>query len=330
MLDMDPCQLLAKPLIVLNYSSSCWIPKHSSTPISILECFTILVCSSAFNSLSLIHVLRTRSPAMNNIKNRTWNGSVNIRIVVEGAEYLLLAHRNLYFPLYFPAIVQFVSSVLGKDIRNVWLQYEDVPLKWNLPVGVLYDLLYLPTHLDGGNWTLVLRYETFSETFPNDDIIPFKSIGGSVDYESLLNEIFINHLKQSCYVMNGNSRAVMNLSEGDTKSLWAAILKHDYGVYTSIIKKILPKTLQRVPIKLYLAGSSTLIQAPVFPTKDLEKQTTLRDVLRQWLPDMPENNNLKAYIQGINVDVLYDVPIIDVWSTFCHLDCFLYIVVAVS
>lgn len=264
---------------------------------------------------------------MNNIKYRVWNGSVNVRIVLDGAEYLLQAHRTLYFPIYFPAIALFFSAVLGKDIRNVWLQYEDVPLKWNLPVGVLYDLFYLPTHLDGGHWTLHLRY---GDMFPKDDIIPFHSNGSSVGYQSLLHEMFINHLKQSCYVMSGNSRAVMNLSENDTKSLWAAVLLHDYGVYASIMKKVSPKTLQRVPIKLYLAGSSSLIQAPVFPTSNLGKQTTLRDVLRQWLPEMLESNKATAYIQGINVDVLYDAPIIDVWNSFCHLDNFLYIVVAVS
>lgn len=267
---------------------------------------------------------------MNNIKHRVWNGSINVRIVRDGAEYLLLVHRNSYFPLYFPVIARFFTTILGKDIRKIWLQYQDVPLKWNLPVGVLYDLLFLPTHSASENWTLELQYETRDVAFPKDDIIPFQANGGIIDYEKLLNELFINHLKQSCYVMTGNSRAVMNLSENDTKSLWTAIVNHDYGVFTSIMNKVLLKTLLRVPIKLYLAGSSTLIQAPVFPAKDLEKQTTLRDVLAQWLPEMFGSDSAEAFIHGINVDVLYDTPILDVWSTFCHLDNFLYIVVAVS
>lgn len=271
---------------------------------------------------------------MNNVKQRVWNGTINTRILFKDAEYLLQIHRNSYFPLYFSTIAQFFSHVTGIDLHTsqVWLEYEDVPLKWNMPVGVLYDLLFLPSMPeDKSFWTLHLRHECSDAQYPKDDIIPFQQTENGIDYKMLLTQVVINHLKQSCYVMNGNSRAMMSLSEDDTKTLWNAIVQHDYGMYTSIIKKVLPKQMaKRVPIKLYLAGSSTLIQAPVFPTKNQDEPTTLRSVLFQWFPEAFANNKAKAFIHGIDVDALFDVPIYDVWSPFRHLDNFLYIVVVVT
>lgn len=269
---------------------------------------------------------------MNTVKKRVWEGAINIRIVFRESEYLLQIHRNSYFPLYYASIAQFFSNVAGVDLTStqVWLEYEDVPLKWNMPAGLLYDLLFLSSHpSDQSSWTLTLRFEAGSTHYPKDHIIPFSHQGSSFDYASLLSQVVINHIKQACYVISGNSRAFMSLSEHDTKALWSSIVGHDYGVYSSVVKKFLPSQPKRVPIKLYVAGSATLIQAPVFPTNENGEPTTLRAVLLQWVPEMIANG-ARAFVQGIDVDVLYDQSISDVWYTFQHLDHFLYIVVVAS
>lgn len=268
---------------------------------------------------------------MNSVKLQVWNGSINVRILYKEHEFLLAVHRTSYFPLHYRKFVQFFSNITNNDItkHSCWLEYEYVPLKWNLPAGVLYDLLYLSSSPEDRCWTLNLRVASVSSSFPSDDIIPYEATENGPDYELLVSKVYINHLKQLCYVTNGNSRAVLTLSEDDTKLLWRSIVNHDYGTYTAINKKVLPKKEpQRIPIEVFLAGLATTVQLPVYPTKNGES-VSLHSVLRESLPQLFNEGKAKASIHGIDVDVLYEEQILEIWQHFRHLDNFLYVVVAV-
>lgn len=272
---------------------------------------------------------------MEAVKDRLWKGAIHTRIKFKDAEFLLRVHRNDYFPLHFVELVDFFSALTSTTLSGhpVWLEYEGTPLKWNLPVGVLHDLLYLPTRDDtcANAWLLTLK-SAQDEPYPSDDIIPFDSDNSSIDYSGTANRVVINQIKQSCYVMNGNSRAVMSLSEENTRALWRAITQHDYTVVNHINKVLFgAKQPQRVPVKIYLSGSSVLFQAPIQPQDENGNLTTLGTVLKTHMPDyFSGTRTVAAYVQGIDVDVLFDVPVIDIWTVFRHLDNFLYVIVIAS
>lgn len=151
-----------------------------------------------------------------------------------------------------------------------------------------------------------------------------------VDYESMLSQVIVNQLKQSTFVMNGNAKAMMTLSENDSKTLWKAIARHDYSAFHGIARKLHPRgqQVQRVPVKVYIAGSPIMIQAPIAPANE-GNPTTLDDLLRRWAPSIFDANEAKAkpIIHGIDALVLAEELLLKVWSTFRHLDNFLYIVV---
>ena len=271
---------------------------------------------------------------MDIVKDKVWNGAVNIRVEFNGSHYLLLAYRLAYFPLFYSEISAFFSDLTGNDITAapVWLEYEDVPLKWNLPIGVLYDLFFLPGHKEPrGPWVLELKTQTVNLKYPDDSIIPFRISQGLPTYEKTLSQTILHSLKQSCYAINGNSRAMINLSEDDTKALWNSIQTHDYSIYHNVVAKITRGSpFQKIPIRVYVAGSSTLIQVPITVSEDGHPRT-LGSALMSCLPSAFVKTSIGvAYIYGINVDLLFDQPILDVWQTFRHLDNFLYIVVLVS
>lgn len=278
------------------------------------------------------------------VKDKVWNGAVNVRIEFSDAHYLLLVYRLLYFPLYYPHVVQFFSDITGSDLSAtpVWLEYEDVPLKWNLPVGVLYDLLYLLGKKNPRDpWVLQLKHHSPTSPYPSDKIIPFENENGKSLYERTTCQVVMNHLKQSCYVINGNSRAMVNLSESNSRALWDSIRTHDYSIFHTIIAQMNPKAAaskssdptaayNKVPIKVYLAGSSTLIQVPVTVCEN-DKPRTLESVLRTCLPSVFVGSTVgRAFIHGIDVDLLFSHPILEIWQTFRHMDNFLYITVLVS
>ncbi|KAK6457879.1 autophagy protein Apg5-domain-containing protein [Scheffersomyces xylosifermentans] len=289
------------------------------------------------------------------IKARLWNGYINVRILLydyednesgprsENArentkkpkEFLCRIYRFSYLTLQLPNIIQYFQDFQPELAqRQLWFEYEGVPVKWNLPVGFLYDFLHLPSVVgdiegsSGRSWTLVLR----TQEYPSEYIIPFiyKNHDSAPDYDRCLKEVIVNQLKQSSFVLNGNSRSIMSLSETNSAKLWNSIKTHNLPVYESVNKKILPKDrAQRLPIKIYIPGTATIIQAPISPTKE-DKTTSLRDVLETHLPHLfgPKNGNIAVpYIQGVDAGSLLDESLQTTWEIFKHLDNFLYIVV---
>ncbi|KAK6464771.1 autophagy protein Apg5-domain-containing protein [Scheffersomyces coipomensis] len=219
------------------------------------------------------------------VREKLWNGSINItiRLHVDDTvkEFLLSIHRNSYFALYFESIVSyfklFIPSIYNKP---VWLEYDGQPIKWNVPVGVLYDYLYLPSVIIArandttttqikNSWVLELKYDKY----PSGEIIPFiyQNDDLSINYKRMLNEVIVNQLKQSCYVLNSSSKPIMGLSESDSNHLWYGIETHNWMTFNAINSKIIPTfDAFRIPIRIYVSGEVTVIQNPISPTKGLE------------------------------------------------------------
>lgn len=259
------------------------------------------------------------------IKKKLWNGSINVKILLkfedQTIEYLLIIPRNSYFPMVFPQIIRYFENFITSIELNkipVWLEFEKVPLKWNLPVGVLYDYLYLPALLNGhdlGCWTISMKYEP---VYPMEHIIPFdeKLPDGQIDYMKTMNRVLMNQLKQSCFVLNGTAKPIMQLSEDNSNKLWKSLISRNLGDFNVLNKKII-KTIDKIPVKIYIPGSSTVVQAPI------SKNQTLQEILSLHTPTL--SSITRPYIQGIDVTSLMNQLIREIWQLFKHLDNFLYI-----
>lgn len=124
----------------------------------------------------------------------------------------------------------------------------------------------------------------------------------------------------------------MNLSERDSDDMWNAIRTHNLKSFYQINKKIIPprKKFQKLPVKIYIPGSSTIVQAPIHPYLEDGEPVPFKNILEKYIPDLMRDSDGKVgkiYIHGVNVDSLFDNDMIDVWELFKHLDNFLYIVV---
>lgn len=256
------------------------------------------------------------------IKKKLWNGSINVKIILElptenNLEYLLFIHRNSYFPIAFKEITRYFKSFTTIELSRfpIWLEYEEVPIKWNLPVGVLYDYLYLPARENTDCWTLTMKY---GQQYPLEHIIPFheRHPNGEVDYLTTLHQVLTNQLKQSCFVVNGTAKPIMQLSEDNSKQLWQSIVSRNLTSFVAINKKII-KSIGKIPIKIYIAGSPTVILAPISKTQ------TLGEILNLHAPGFFKLSH--PFIQGINATPLLDVSLQEIWKLFKHLDNILYI-----
>lgn len=76
----------------------------------------------------------------------------------------------------------------GQPSPRPWFDYRGLPLKWHLPLGVLYDLVSEPGERP---WTLTLHYQGYPDVL--------------VAWHNHLSSqaSFFNSLKEACYICRG-------------------------------------------------------------------------------------------------------------------------------
>ena len=108
-----------------------------------------------------------------------------------------------------------------------WLSFEDVPLKWHYPLGLLYDLFSgaAPSqaqssspreHDDETNalpWRLTLHFTDW----PDEQLVPLDADG------KVMHDAFINSVKEADFLRNGTAKGIMSLSKDDSTQLWKAV-----------------------------------------------------------------------------------------------------------
>ncbi|XP_058098171.1 autophagy protein 5 isoform X2 [Magnolia sinica] len=221
-----------------------------------------------------------------------WEGAIPLQIHLHESEVttlpppppaLVLGPRIGYLPLLIPLIKPHFNSTLPPGVDTVWFDYKGLPLKWNTPTGVLFDLLCAEPERP---WNLT-----------------------------------------AAYIINGNCKNIMNMSQADQLELWRCVAKGNMEGYLKISSKlklgtvsdecsaqpqknigetdaIVPSRAGRIPVRLYvrnvgedlddLEDASTVdswdklifINLAVEIRKEEGKCFTLRDAVKTLLPDL--------------------------------------------
>ncbi|KAK3015396.1 hypothetical protein RJ639_006890 [Escallonia herrerae] len=158
-----------------------------------------------------------------------WQGAIPLQIHLHDSEVttlpppppaLILAPRIGYLPLLVPQIKPFFSTALPPGVDTVWFDYKGLPLKWYIPTGVLFDLLCAGPEIP---WNLTVHFRGY----PGNILTP-------CDGEDSVKWSFINSLKEAAYIINGNCKNIMNMSQSDQVDLWRAVVNG------------------RIPVRLYV------------------------------------------------------------------------------
>ena len=111
-----------------------------------------------------------------------------------------------------------------------WFSFENVPLKWQYPLGLLYDLfsgsspsqaggLNVQEHSPGEGsegglpWRLTLHFTDW----PEQALVRPDAEG------KMLHDAFINSVKEADFLRNGTAKGIMSLSKDDSTQLWNAV-----------------------------------------------------------------------------------------------------------
>jgi autophagy-related protein 5 len=108
-----------------------------------------------------------------------------------------------------------------------WFAFEGVPLKWHYPIGLLFDLYagFDPASkaTPGGEqfpeaespfpWRLTVHFSDW----PVEELVRLDPEG------MVLNDAFINSVKEADFLRNGTAKGIMSLSKEDSAGLWKAV-----------------------------------------------------------------------------------------------------------
>lgn len=160
--------------------------------------------------------------------------------------------RLSYLPFLLPRLHAFFSPFLiDPDLppHCGWFSFEEIPLKWHYPLGLLFDLfsgaapsLGSPSTTtttttttnaieaggDGGSnnnnnhtkkdegllpWRLLLHFREW----PDEQLVRLDAEG------KVLHDAYINSVKEADFLRNGTAKGIMSLSKDDSTRLWHAV-----------------------------------------------------------------------------------------------------------
>lgn len=185
------------------------------------------------------------------LQSKIWDGSLSLEIRLASSDcrtydesdpYLIQYPRLSYLAFLLPRLHSFFApNLIDPEVspHEAWLSFEEVPLKWHYPLGLLYDLFsgaepadpgaHDDTHAVGGQqgtvetatgvspipWRLTIHYTEF----PGDHLISLDPEGKTMQ------DTFINSVKEADVVRNGTARTVMSMSKEDSDNLWLSVQK---------------------------------------------------------------------------------------------------------
>ncbi|KAI9100018.1 hypothetical protein K1719_024236 [Acacia pycnantha] len=170
---------------------------------------------------------------MTDAQKNVWSGAIPLQIELHEFDVttcpppppaLVLAPRMGYLPLLISIIKPHFSSTLPPGEDTIWFEYKGLPLKWYIPTGVLFDLLCVEPKRP---WNLTVNFRRY----PRNILLPCES-------EDTVKWSFINSLKEAAYIITGNSKSVMNMSQTDQAELWQSVLKSNLDAFQRVSSKL--------------------------------------------------------------------------------------------
>ncbi|XP_041350590.1 autophagy protein 5-like [Gigantopelta aegis] len=260
------------------------------------------------------------------ILREVWDGRVPVCFTLADEEvqtvetpdsFYLLVPRQSYFPLVTDKVVRYLSKwVKEEDQQEMWLEYENQPLKWHYPIGVLFDLY-------GADASLPWNIKVHFQDFPEDELLHCSCLKAVESH-------FMSVLKESD-VLKHRGQVMNNMQKKDHKQLWMGLQNDKFEQFWSVNKKLMEMTTEDsfkyIPFRIY-QQEKPMIQKLFSPIDVMGNTLTLCDLLAFALADVYTEDfkhENRFIIQGIETPV--QTPILWLSQHFSYPDNFLHICV---
>ena len=250
--------------------------------------------------------------------------------------YCLCLPRQSLLPLAADRIrAHFEAFVPPMAGDALWFEYDGTPLRWQLPIGVLYDLLCgeeSQTRQD-----LPWRITVHFASFPANELLR----ATVREAESVL----LNGLKEACFLRCGSATPAMDLTPAAQLDLLTALADTAepaaaYAKYAAVAGQVEDKVQAQVakmrqgpprglPLRACISPTEWR-QQPVSPTTSSGEPATLGDGLAILLPALyphgtPKHAASVVLVQGVRVAL--STPLVWLWEACSHPDGWLYAII---
>eukprot|EP01025_Chloroclados_australasicus_P016280 TRINITY_DN180_c0_g1_i1.p2 TRINITY_DN180_c0_g1~~TRINITY_DN180_c0_g1_i1.p2 ORF type:complete len:287 (+),score=31.06 TRINITY_DN180_c0_g1_i1:80-940(+) len=267
-----------------------------------------------------------------------WKRTITVKLKLSECEIAAMSevepivYVNVPQTSYMPCLAQtawkvFQSQIIpmGSKPEFAWFEFEGLKLRWEYPMGVLFDLFPEAPQ----PWVLVMHFRDFPEEL--------KVWGGGLS----LKTNFYNSLKEASFIFSGSAGRVLRLVEDEKKELWDSIVSGDVDTYNKRISVmgLIPTTRPgrecvEIPVRILVRrnhsqglihswGNVWLTSRPI-KSKLGEEYVTLKQVLEDIL-DEEKLDEAKILVGGIEPNL--NTPIAWLHANLSCQDFFLYIVV---
>lgn len=240
--------------------------------------------------------------------------------------YMMLIPRMTFLPLVSKGVREHFFAYACEREDELWFDCNGMPVKWEIPMGVLYDLLndkkptplHLTVHFLGFPTTQLLRC-------PNSFTV---------------RSVFTNTLKEACYLQFGNPAVANSLNQNEHEELWQSVQNADQRLYEDVMERIdtsaQAKKTFRYPIRVLMNGFNQqydhdmrFICRPVNHLQAPQEQTML-SALNLIIPGVvcdvatdQRKPGVQVFVQGVQPSL--DTQVEWLWKLFHHPDRFMYI-----
>ncbi|ORY03625.1 APG5-domain-containing protein [Basidiobolus meristosporus CBS 931.73] len=279
----------------------------------------------------------------NSFVKLVWEGEIPIEFTLDPTDaaalntpvpepHYALIRRCSYFPLVTATIIRQllapISAFDGKE-TDIWYSCNRVPLKWNYPIGLLYDLATATSNFSSGahDGSLPWKVTVHCKEYPGDKLIRSPSSNMARDY-------FMSIMKEADYLRNGSTKKVMNLSKQDQLQLWDSIVADSFENFWLVNTQLITNDNQppkHVPLRIYLPADCPILQEPITVYKDSGEEYTIGEIFMLLLPDLFDGPSLpkaSAVIHGISLSL--DTPLPWLYQNLSFPDNFLHIVITLN
>ena len=175
---------------------------------------------------------------MDHVETLVWGGSVPLAFVLAASDVATLHPPSARYVLaprvsYLPQLVESVLALFQQAVapaggnggaQHVWFEASGVPLKWQLPVGVLVDAVRMFAPADV---SLPLTVVVHFHDFPSDTLMRYQG-------QQSARRAYVNALKQSACLHFGSAKPVLTgLSQTQQEQMWRAIATGNHAQFWS-------------------------------------------------------------------------------------------------
>eukprot|EP00986_Skeletonema_menzelii_P001025 scaffold281_cov156-Skeletonema_menzelii.AAC.7 len=227
----------------------------------------------------------------------------------------------------------------NSSFPECWFEDEEsgIPLRWQLFVGVLYDLMKgrLVVNNPGSPcnkfrnlpWKLRIHFTSY----PTDQLLPLdiavppqqrvsendesintakhNNASQQAQINTLIGRIYRNSLKQALFLQYGSSKVAMSITKNNHEKIWDAVLQTNYEAYHQVNTELQVGVMAQ-PINNKLSLTDDLTSTDEKYNKDLPQLVPVRVLLNDkpaiQKPTLPQKKAISECLKQRPTEILQD------------------------